>query len=348
MQMSELINLTIDGVDIKTAPGTSVLRAALENGIYIPHLCDHEDLTSVGVCRVCLVEIEGRRPTVSCMTPVEEGMIVRTSSEELDQTRRLNLELLVLHHDYDCQNCGKNSNCQLQELTRFIGLDEDRLEAMRKPALDFPIDDSNPYYLRDMNKCVLCGICVRTCEEIQGDECIDFAFRGIETRISVLGDKPIIDSTCVTCGECVSRCPVGALLPRKTLEPTYEVETICPFCGCGCGILVGARGGKVVSSTAVHDSPASSGSLCVKGRFGLSFVSSPERLTTPLIRKDGELVEASWDEALSLVAEKLGHYREGNFATIASAKCTVEDNYVLQKFTRAVMGTNNIDHCARL
>lgn len=346
--MSELINLTVDGVDIKAAPGTSVLRAALENGIYIPHLCDHEDLTSVGICRVCLVEIEGRRPMVSCMTPVEEGMIVRTSSEELDQTRRLNLELLVLHHDYDCQNCGKNSKCQLQELTRYIGLDEERMAVMRKPALDFPIDDSNPYYLRDMNKCVLCGICVRTCEEIQGDECIDFAFRGIETRISVLGDKPIIDSTCVTCGECVSRCPVGALLPRKALEPTYEVETICPFCGCGCGILVGARGGKVVSSTAVHDSPASGGSLCVKGRFGLGFVSSPERLKTPLIRKGGEMVEASWEEALSLVAEKLGQYRDGQFATIASAKCTVEDNYVLQKFTRAVMGTNNIDHCARL
>ncbi len=346
--MSELITLTIDGVEVKAEPGTTILRAALANNIYIPHLCDHLELTSVGICRVCLVEIEGRRPTVSCMTPVEEGMVVTTSNPEIDQIRKVNMELLVLNHDYDCQNCAKNSKCQLQELTRYIGIDEDRIDAMRPPELASPLDDSNPYYLRDLNKCVLCGICVRTCEEIQGDECIDFTFRGIETKIGVLGDKPIGESTCVTCGECVTRCPVGALVPRKAIEPTYEVETICPFCGCGCGITVGARGGKIVSSVADPDSPANSGSLCVKGRFGLSFVNSPDRLTTPLIRKDGELVEASWEEAISLIAEKLGQYKAEQFATIASAKCTTEDNYVMQKFTRAVMGTNNIDHCARL
>ncbi len=346
--MSELITLTIDGVEIKAEPGTTVLRAALANGIYIPHLCDHPDLTSVGICRVCLVEIEGRRPTVSCKTPVEEGMVVTTANADLDNTRRVNLELLVLNHDYNCQECAQNSKCQLQELTRYIGLDENRLKAMRKPQLDMPIDDSNPFYKRDMNKCVLCGICVRTCAEIQGDGCIDFAYRGMKTTISVLGNKPIIDSTCVTCGECVSRCPVGALVPREAVEPTYEVETICPFCGCGCGIAVGARGGKIVSSRGVDSSPANKGSLCVKGRFGLGFVNSPDRLTTPLIRKDGELVEASWEEALHLVAEKLGQYKGDQFAAIASAKCTTEDNYVMQKFARAVMGTNNIDHCARL
>ncbi len=346
--MPELVTLIIDGVEVQAEPGTSILRAALANGIYIPHLCDHPDLTSVGICRVCLVEIEGCRLTVSCMTPVEEGMVVSTSTEEIERTRRVNLELLVLNHDYNCQNCAKNSKCHLQELTRYIGIDEDRIKLMRQPALDSPIDDSNPYYLRDMDKCVLCGICVRTCEEIQGDGCIDFAYRGIRTKISVLGDKPIIDSTCVTCGECVSRCPVGALIPRKTLEPTYEVATICPFCGCGCGIVVGARGNRIVSARAFPDSPASGGSLCVKGRFGLSFVNHPERLTQPLIRKDGELVKVSWEEALSFVAQKLGQYKGDQFALIASAKCTTEDNYIMQKFTRAVMGTNNIDHCARL
>ncbi len=346
--MSELITLTIDGVEVKAAPGTTILRAALANSIYIPHLCDQKDLTSVGICRVCLVEIEGRRPTVSCMTPVEEGMVVTTSNEEIDQIRKVNMELLVLNHDYDCQNCAQNSKCQLQELTRYVGIDENRINAMRAPELAEAIDDSNPYYLRDMNKCVRCGICVRTCEEIQGDECIDFIYRGIETRIGVLGDKPIAESTCVTCGECVTRCPVGALVPRHAVEPTYEVDTVCPFCGCGCGIAVGARGGKVVSSVADPDSPANNGSLCVKGRFGLGFVNSPDRLTTPLIRKDGDLVEASWEEALALVGKKLGQYKGEEFATIASAKCTVEDNYVMQKFTRAVMGTNNIDHCARL
>ncbi|HED24441.1 MAG TPA: hypothetical protein ENN91_04880 [Firmicutes bacterium] len=346
--MSELITLTIDGVEVKAAPGTSVLRAALANGIYIPHLCDHPDLKPVGVCRVCLVEIEGRKPTVSCMTPVEEGMVVHTSTEELESIRKANLELLITNHDYNCQDCAMNGRCQLQEVTRFIGLDEKRLATMRKPPLDDPIDDSNPYFLRNMNKCVLCGICVRTCDEIQGDGCIDFAYRGIKTRIAVLGDKPILDSICVSCGECVARCPVGALVPKEAVEPTYEVETVCPFCGCGCEIMVGARGGKIVSSRAVPDSPASGGTLCVKGRYGLSFVNHPDRLTTPLIRKNGELVEASWEEALSLVAEKLSRYKGDQFAVIASAKCTNEDNYVMQKFTRAVMQTNNIDHCARL
>lgn len=346
--MLESVTLTIDGFAIKAKPGTSVLNAALDNGIYIPHLCDHPDLSSVGVCRACLVEIEGRQPTVSCMTPVEEGMVVKTAGAELDQVRRLNLELLVINHDYNCQSCARNSKCKLQEVTRFIGLDEERMKALRKPVLDLPVDDSNPFYLRDMNKCILCGICVRTCGEIQGDSCIDFAFRGIKTRISVLGDKPIADSTCVTCGECVSRCPVGALVPRKFVEPTYEVETVCPFCGCGCGLLVGARGNKVVSSRAVPNHPGSNGSLCVKGRFGLSFVNHPDRLTHPLIRRNGELVKASWEEALTLVADKFGQYKGDQFAMIASAKCMVEDNYLLQKFTRAVMGTNNIDHCARL
>ncbi|OPL15065.1 MAG: hypothetical protein AVO34_00730 [Firmicutes bacterium ML8_F2] len=346
--MSELITLTIDGREIKAAPGTSVLRAALANGIYIPHLCDHPDLKPVGVCRVCLVEIEGRKPTVSCMTPVEEGMIVHTSTEELESVRRANLELLITNHDYNCQECPMNGRCQLQEVTRFIGVDEERLAMMRKPPLDDPIDDSNPYFLRNMNKCILCGICVRTCDEIQGDGCIDFAYRGIKTKIAVLGDKPILDSTCVSCGECVARCPVGALVPKNAVEPTYEVETVCPFCGCGCGIMVGARGEKIVSSRAAPDNPANEGSLCVKGRFGLSFVNHPDRLTTPLIRKNGELVEASWEEALSLVAEKLSQYKGEQFAAIASAKCTNEDNYVIQKFTRAVMETNNIDHCARL
>ena len=207
--MSELITLTIDGVEIKAEPGTSILRAALANGIYIPHLCDHPDLTSVGICRVCLVEIEGRRPTVSCMTPVEEGMIVTTASPELDQTRRVNLELLVINHDYNCQNCAKNSDCQLQKLTHYIGLDEERLKAMRKPELNLPLDDSNPYYLRDLNKCVLCGICVRTCEEFQGDGCIDFAFRGNNLKITTPFDKKSDD--CRRCGACMYICPVCTL-----------------------------------------------------------------------------------------------------------------------------------------
>jgi formate dehydrogenase major subunit len=346
--MPDLITLTIDGVEVKAAPGTTILRAALERGIYIPHLCDHPDLEPVGVCRLCLVEIEGRRPTVSCKTPVEEGMVVHTSTPDLERTRRVNLELLVASHDYNCQFCARNTRCKLQEVTRYVGLQQEDMDRLRKPPLDQPLDDSNPFFVRNMNKCVLCGICVRTCAEIQGDGCIDFAYRGIRTKISVMGDGPIAESTCVSCGECVARCPVGALVPKKAEEPSYEVETVCPFCGCGCGIIVGARGGRIVSSRAVPGHPASGGSLCVKGRFGLGFVNHPDRLKTPLIRRGGKLVEASWEEAVSLVAERLSRYSGAQLAVIASAKCTVEDNYVLQKFARAVLGTNNIDHCARL
>lgn len=346
--MSELITLTIDGIQVKAAPGTTILRAAQANGIYIPHLCDHKDLDPVGICRVCLVEIRGRRPTVSCKTPVEEGMVVRTSSPPLDKTRKINLELLIANHNYNCETCTQNNNCRLQEITRFVGVDENRLKRLRKPELDKPLDKSNPYYIRDMNKCVLCGICVRTCEEIQGDGCIDFAYRGIQTSIAVLDDKPIAESTCVTCGECVARCPVGALAPRQFEAPAYEVETLCPYCGCGCGIIVGGRGGRIVSSRAVEDSPVSGGSLCVKGRYGLGYVNNPHRLTSPLILKNGILEEGGWDEALELIACEFSKYKGDSFAAISSAKCTVEENYTVQKFARTVMGTNNIDHCARL
>lgn len=342
------ITLTIDGVKVRAAPGTNILDAALAHDIYIPHLCHHPDLEPVGVCRLCLVELEGRGQTVACRAPVEEGMVVRTSNRQIDLARRVAVELLLVNHDGDCLACEQNDHCQLQRVANYVGVDNDRLARLRRRDVRLPVDTSNPFFELDHNKCVLCGICVRSCDEIAGVGALDFAFRGFGTRISTFGNKPIAESRCESCGECLIRCPVGALVPKHYQRPAREVKTICPYCGVGCGIYLGIRGNQIVSSRGDVDSPVNQGNLCVKGRFGHSFVNHPDRLTSPLIRKNGELVEAGWDEALDLVAREFSKFKGDRFASTASAKCTNEENYVVQKFTRAVMGSNSIDHCARL
>jgi len=347
--MTEEINLVVDGARIKAEPGDTVLKAALRQGIYIPHLCYDPELGSLGGCRLCLVEIEGRGLTISCKVPVEDGMVVATDSPEINTVRRIAAELLIADHSGDCLECFKNTECKLQEVAAYIGIDEDRLSRLKRVTRSFPIDDSNPFFVRDLNKCILCGICIRTCEEILGVGAIDFAFRGHDTKVSAMKDRPILESDCVSCGECVVRCPVGALIPRTTQRPAREVRSICCYCGCGCGIKLGVRGNVIVGVRGDEDSPASRGRLCVKGRFGIAeFVHHPERLTAPLIRRNGELEEASWDEALDFVAGKLKSYTPNEVGFIASAKCTNEENYVMQKFARAVLGTNSVDHCARL
>ena len=347
--MIDEITLAIDGQQIKASKGDTVLKAALDHGIYVPHLCYHPELTPLGGCRLCMVEIEGRGLTVSCKVPVEDGMVVITESPEINKVRRIAAELLIADHDSRCLECARNNDCKLQEIAAYIGVDEGRLERLKKTTRNLPIDDSNPFFSRDMNKCVLCGICIQTCDEILGVNAIDFAFRGHDTTVSVMKDKPIIESRCVSCGECVIRCPVGALVPRTTQKPAREVRSICCYCGCGCGIKLGVRGNTIVGVQGDVDGPANGGRLCVKGRFGIAeFVHHPGRLTTPMIRKNGNLEEASWEEALDLVATRLRGYTPAEVGVIASAKVTNEENYVIQKFARAVLGTNNIDHCARL
>ncbi len=356
MEGNEMISFTIDGKDVVGYESQTILHVAEENGIYIPHLCDHKDLTPVGHCRLCLVEVDGRRLSISCKTQIREGMSVRTENPEIVKTRKITLELIVANHPRDCLTCVKDSECQLQDVSNYIGIDEDRLARLRPNIPDIPIDTSNPFFDRDLEKCILCGICVRTCEEVIGVSAIDFSLRGVHTTISTFGDAPILDSNCVSCGECVANCPVGALIPKKEMhmKPAYEVLTTCPYCGCGCGIYIGVRGDEIVSTRGERDNPVSLGNLCVKGRYGLGFVTHPDRLTTPLIKRDGKFHEATWDEALDLVARKMLEIKEeiteneDYFGFIASAKCTNEDNYVMQKFARAAMGTNNVDHCARL
>lgn len=345
--MKEII-FYLNGREISACEGDTVLNAALQNGYYIPHLCYHPDPEPFGSCRVCIVEIEGKGLAVSCRTPVENGLRVKTDTPEVEEVRRVAVELIIASHPQDCLSCGKNGECKLQEVATYVGIDPSRFDRLKKMVKNLPLDDSNPFFFRDHNKCILCGICVRTCEGILGVGAIDFAYRGFATKIATLKDKPILDSTCVSCGECVARCPVGALLPKNYRRPAKEIKTVCPYCGCGCSLYLGVRGNQVVSAEGDRSSPVNRGRLCVKGRFGYQFIHSPDRLTKPLIKQNGEFQEATWEEALDLVAEKLNSYRGDQFALIASAKCTNEDAYVLQKFARAVMGTNNVDHCARL
>jgi len=340
--------LSIDGVQVAADPGATVLEAALAAGIYIPHLCYHPDVDPAGICRLCMVEIEGRGMTVACRAPVEEGLVVRSDSPEVARVRRTTVELLVANHHGDCLSCVKNNQCELQRIAAYVGIKPERLGRLRRPVPTAAVDTSNPFFDRDADKCVLCGICVRTCAELQDVGAVDFVGRGYETTVGTFAGGPIAESRCESCGECVVRCPTGALALKSFQVPAREIKTTCPYCGVGCGLLLGIRDDAIVSVRGDDANPVNRGTLCVKGRFGHGFVRHPERLTAPLVKRGGQLVPATWEEALEVVARGFAPCKGDRFAAIASAKCTNEENYLIQKFARAVMGTNNVDHCARL
>jgi len=362
----DTIELTINERKVTAKKGETVLEAALNAGIYIPTLCYDPDLKPYGGCRLCMVEIEGMRGLVSsCTTPATDGMVVHTETERVNRSRRITMELIIANHHGDCLTCAKNQDCELLKIGRYLGMEQEHIDHLRKSTQVLPMDKSHPAFIRDPNKCILCGKCVRACHEIAVVGAIDLAFRGYSARVATFGDKPIVESICKSCGECVARCPTGALTPKWEKPPAKEVKTICPYCGVGCSLYLGVRDNKIVSVRGDPEGSTNKGSLCVKGRWGYDFINHPERLKTPLIRLSGvtrqaehngkvqEIFrEASWDEALELVANKLlelkQDYGADSVAALSSAKCTNEDNYAMQKFVRAVIGTNNIDHCARL
>jgi len=355
--MPEEISLTIDGVEVTVPQGTTIMTAARAAGIDIPHLCyDPElNLPPTSSCRMCLVEVEGAgAPAASCSHPAADGMVVRTDTEKLRRTRRMVVELLLSDHPHDCLTCDKAGQCDLQKYAYELGV-KAPIFTGEAVAMD-PVQDG-PAIVHDKSKCILCGRCVEVCHNVQVTGAIDFYGRGFDTTISLPPDRSREQSVCTECGNCIDVCPTGALsfAGAEGQGRSWELErtaTICPYCGCGCTIVLHACGGRIIQSTGEPGLGVSKGLLCVKGRFGFDFVGHRERLTTPLIRRDGKLTPASWDEALDLVASRLGAIKDqfgpDAVAGLASAKCTNEENYVMQKFIRACVGTNNIDHCARL
>lgn len=348
------VTLTIDGRQICVPAGTTVLEAARQAGIFIPTLCHDPELSLWGGCRLCVVEIEKMRNLpASCVTTVAEGMVVRTDSPAVIEARRTILELLLANHPQDCLTCGRNGDCRLQDYAYLYGV---RGDAFAGEKHDYPLEDDNPFIVRDLNKCILCGKCVRACAEIQGKNVVDFAYRGFSTRVAPALDTTLAGSECVFCGNCVAVCPVGALQEKKLRASArawevQKVRTTCPYCGTGCNFDLNVKDGKVVGVTSC-DGDVNGRALCVKGRFGFGFIHHPDRLTRPLIKKNGVFAEASWEEAIGLVAEKLGRIKTQHgpdaLAVLSSARCTNEENYLMNKLARAVFGTNNIDHCARL
>ncbi|UCE75358.1 MAG: formate dehydrogenase subunit alpha [Methanomassiliicoccales archaeon] len=341
------ITLNIDGQDIRVEEGETILSAAQKANIYIPALCADPDLKPIGTCRLCLVEIEGKEEhQLSCDFLVQDKMVIRTNTSEIREVRRRIIEVIRTDHANDCQLCPKNENCELQDAARSVGVEVHKPNKLAWPSEP---DRSHVFFNLDRSRCILCQRCIRTCKEIQGVGAWELVGNGFSQKVAGMGNKPISETDCESCGQCVDRCPTASLLPKVYKVPTSEVKTICPYCGVGCGIYLGLYYDQIANVRGDPENPASCGRLCVKGRFGIvDFVNSFDRLDSPLIKKNGEFQRVSWDEALDFIASKLKGYKGDSFAALASAKCTNEENYLLQKFTRAVMGTNNIDHCARL
>jgi len=350
----DLVKLVIDGKEVEVPAGTTVLEAAEQAGIHIPRLCYDRELVPYGACRLCVVEIKGMRNLpASCVTTVSPGMEVQTGTPAVVEARRVILELLLANHPQDCLTCEKSGNCSLADYCYEYGVKESRFAGERH---HYPVEEGNPFIVRDLNKCILCGKCVRACAEITGKDILDFAYRGFNTKPTTFGDAPLLESDCVFCGNCVAVCPTGALTEKQRHgKARYweleKVQTTCPFCGTGCNFDLCVHDGQIVGVASHEKGTVNGKALCIKGRFGWDFVYSDRRLTTPLIKRNGRFEEASWDEALDLVARRLGEIKRehgpGAFAGLSSARCTNEENYLFQRFVRAVMGTNSVDHCAR-
>jgi formate dehydrogenase alpha subunit len=355
--MNAMVTISIDNKTLKANEGSNLLQVARENGINIPGLCYHHKLTPTGACRLCIVKIEGMRGLVaSCTVKVTEGLKVIAFDEELEETRKFLIDyLLSEHNDY----YDGTYNDELRELMLRYKLDkkENRFFKPVWQKLDFKTENTSPVLSYDPAKCIKCFRCIKACDEVQGKNVLSFTDRGIHSYI-IAGAGVWGESECDGCGECIQLCPTGAIVekPNRNLINIEKIDhktiTTCPYCGVGCQIELLVQNGKIVRSNGVEGVSPNDGRLCVKGRFGYEFVHSPDRLTTPLIKRNGKFEEASWDEALNLIATKFNDikskYGSDSLAGYASAKCTNEDNYLFQKFIRTAFGTNNIDYCTRL
>jgi predicted molibdopterin-dependent oxidoreductase YjgC len=401
------ITLTINNQRVVAAEGSTILEAARAAGMHIPTLCHHPDLTNVGACRMCVVSVEKARGLqTACTTPVFEGMVVNSESDEARETRQFVLEMLLTDHPNECMRCEVNGACELQDLVYEYDVTWPEQNGAHHT---YPIDpDPNPFIFIDRNKCILCSRCVRACSEIQNRDVWSLAHRGFQSKLVAGADQFLLDARCESCGQCVAYCPVGALYDKMSVgrgrpNQVTKVRTTCSYCGVGCNFDLNVRNGRVVRVTSAPDAPVNGMALCVKGRYGYDYIHHADRLTRPLVRakwlsnvaeqvesgtwkvatvaekrtdsevrgqkseirnqksaEDAQIeienrdafIETDWDTALDVVASKFAAVKQefGSeaLAVLASAKCTNEENYLFSKFTRQVLGTNSIDHCARL
>ncbi|QWF48819.1 formate dehydrogenase subunit alpha [Bordetella hinzii] len=357
-QGERLVTLTIDGQAISVPEGTSVMRAAAEAGINIPKLCATDSLEPFGSCRLCLVQIEGRRGyPASCTTPAEEGMVVLTETPRLHDLRRGVMELYISDHPLDCLTCPANGDCELQDMAGVVGLRNVRYGQTGANHLQAAKDESNPYFSYDPSKCIVCNRCVRACEETQGTFALTISGKGFASRVSPGQDQPFMESECVSCGACVQACPTATLQEKTVImmgQAEHAVITTCAYCGVGCGFKAEMKGQEVVRMVPWKDGQANRGHSCVKGRFAWGYTTHRERVLKPMIRKriTDPWQEVSWDEAIQYAASEFRRIqaRHGRDAVggITSSRCTNEETWLVQKLVRAAFNTNNVDTCARV
>ncbi len=358
---NEQVSLNIDGYAVQVPKGTSLMRAAVEAGVHVPKLCATDSLEPFGSCRLCLVEIEGRKGfPASCTTPAENGMVVRTQTSKLQELRKGVMELYISDHPLDCLTCSANGDCELQTQAGVVGLRNVRYGVGASAGAhhcDLPKDESNPYFTYDPSKCIVCNRCVRACEEVQGTFALTISGRGFESRVSAGQDQPFMESDCVSCGACVQACPTATLQEKSVIElgqPEHSVITTCAYCGVGCGFKAEMKGSTVVRMTPWKDGKANEGHSCVKGRFAFGYATHKDRITQPMVREsiNDPWREVSWDEAFAFAADKFKsiqqRYGRDSVGGITSSRCTNEETYLVQKLVRAAFGTNNVDTCARV
>jgi formate dehydrogenase alpha subunit len=349
----EAVTITLNGREVSGPPGTTILELARESGVSIPTLCYDAHLTSVGACRICLVEDERTGALMaSCVTPIASGMVINTRSPKVQERRKTIIKLMLASHPDSCLVCDKGNRCELRTVAADMGIG---LVDFQRIPLQSTIEEVNPFIERDLSKCILCAKCIRSDHEMVVEGAIDYIHRGFASKPATLNDVPLERSDCTFCGTCISVCPTGALMEK---ERTYRgtiptaVSTTCPFCGCGCSISLEVVDNRIVRAKPGKESSVNRGTICVKGSYGYDFVHSPERLTSPLIKGNNGFEKASWEQALNLVSSKLSQIKNAHgpdsLAVYGSSKCTNEENYLLQRFTRCVLGTNNIDNGSRL
>ena len=363
------VKLTIDGKEIIAQNGARLLDVARQNGLHIPTLCYHRDLSPTGNCRICVVEVDGQRfLQAACVTIVWNGMVVRTNSERVTRARRMTLEMMLANHPQDCLTCDAGGSCELQDLAYDYQVE---VPAWGSKGTRYPADsDPNPFVRVDFNKCILCRRCVQACAEVQGRFVWGVAQRGFQEQIVAGANVTMLEARCESCGQCAAYCPTGALSDKLSYgmgraHQVSKVTTTCAYCGVGCQFDLNIKNGRVIGVTSNHDAPVNGMALCVKGRYGYDYIHHPDRVLKPRVRRylmEGseksrqdsawDWVEVDWNTALDLTARKLHSARDQHGADsvglLTSAKCLNEENYLMNKLARQVVGTNNIDHCARL